>query len=123
MNVENNTILRERQLALWLRQQRKGKTSDAPKDRAVEGWSSEGGPLDKSGEGLKWHLRKMKRRVLHQDTCFTASYLLQMYPSFVNFISIKLQKIKWVSTIVLCFSLKSQRLVSILSGLTHQPRS
>lgn len=32
-----NTVLRERQIALWLRQQRESKTSDALEDRAVDG--------------------------------------------------------------------------------------
>lgn len=53
MAIEENesgesTGLREREIALSLRQEREGKTSDA-----VEGWDAEGGPPDKSGDGLK----------------------------------------------------------------------
>lgn len=126
MKVEKNTVLRERQIALWLRQQREGKTSDALEDRAVEGWYSEDGPLDKSGEGHQWSLWKMKNRCLIKiiHMCFIASYLLQMRPSFVNYISIMLQGVKWVWIIVVCFYLKSQRLVSFFfPRITHQPRS
>lgn len=76
MKVEKNTVLRERQIALWLRHQREGKTSEALEDRAVEGCYSEGGPLDKSGEGLQWHLRKMKRRVPYQDYTYVFHSLI-----------------------------------------------